>query len=187
MNDRSTHRRWNEETRNQFHPGVILAIIMGQTDLAPFGSKDSVELASHYLGYTREFSEAYMDGDQLIEGFVARWRSKIQNMAIPLALLYPDLARLGSWFRARGYFNEANLQPIFKARILAEVELKFGLVIPVFPREVLVLPTAVVETQPNRKKIHNWTAATFKPEGSPIPTKASKHMYLPAIPSASMK
>lgn len=187
MNDRSTHRRWNEETRNQFHPGVILAIIMGQTDLAPFGSKDSVELASHYLGYTREFSEAYMDGDQLIEGFVTRWQSKIQDMAIPLARLYPDLARLGSWLRVRGYFNEANLQPISKARILAEVELKFGLMLPVLPREVLVLPTAVVEAQPIRKKTLNWTAATFKPVGSPIPIKAAKNMNLPPIPSASMK
>lgn len=183
MNDRSTHRRWNEETRNQFHPGVILAIIMGQTDLAPFGSKDSVELASHYLGYTREFSEAYMDGDQLIEGFVMRWQIKIQNLAIPLARMYPDLARLGSWFRVRGYFNEASLEPISKARILAEVELKFGLMLPVLPREVLVLPTAVAEAQPIRK---NWTAVTFKPVGSP-PIKASKNMNLPPISGASMK
>lgn len=133
MNDKRSGRSWDEETRDEFHPAVILALIVGQFDLTPTGTQELIELTCHFLGYSREYSEAYRDGHNIIAGFYTRWLPKMHNIAEPLANLYPQLAKFGQYLRVRGYLDEGVRDERLQLEILREIERRFGYTISVLP------------------------------------------------------
>lgn len=171
MNERND-RTWNEETRNQFHPGTILAIIVGQAELSPRGCRELVELTSHFLGYSREYSEAYMDGQKIITGFYTRWLAKMPTLAGPLATLFPELAKYGLQLETRGFLNDCIQDEAVRAALWYEMEVKFGHAMTVFPS---ITPSAKEPVLPG-KKTTNWSAGTFQPG-----PKTPKYITLPPI------
>lgn len=173
-------RTWTEENRNQFHPGSILALIIGQIELSPRGNRELVELTSHFLGYTREYSDAYMDGQMFITGFYARWVAKMKAIAGPLAELYPELALYGAQLKKRGFLEDCVEDAIVRNHIFNEMEAKFGRFITVLPN-MSNSPINVIKTESPRKKTENWSAGTFQP-GSP---KLTKGISFPPIKGAT--
>lgn len=176
MNNRND-RTWNEETRNHFHPGTVLALIVGQAVLSPGGSKELVELTCHVLGSGRELSEAYIVGGKLVAGFYARWVPRMGQVAAHLRELFPELAKYGEQLKVRGFLDDCVDDEVVRNHLLHEIELKFGNTMTVLPYEKPVVPHSA---KGSKRKPFNCSATTFQPSNSPNPP-SNKYVILPPI------
>ncbi|MGV3740488.1 MAG: hypothetical protein ACO1N3_04270 [Gammaproteobacteria bacterium] len=174
MNNRN-ERTWNEESRNLFHSGTILALIVGQAALSPRGNKELVELTCHVWGSGRELSEAYIVGDSLIAGFYARWVPRMGHVAAHLRELFPELVKYGEQLKTRGFLEDCVDNEVVRNHLFAEIEFKFGHTLTVLPYGQSVVPSS----KESKRKPFNCSATTFQP--SVQNPQTNKYVILPPI------
>ena len=162
MNNRQDHPS-TEDSRNYFHPGTILALIVGLPELSPGGKQEVLELISHFLGYTREYANAYRDSRDFIPGFYSRWIAKIPKIAPTLAVLYPDLAQYAEQLNRRGFLDDCIEDAEVRDLIFKEIEEKFGFAEVVLPSGVSIRPVSVAVLDLEPEKSRKWSVGMFQP------------------------
>ncbi|KTD33233.1 hypothetical protein Lnau_2881 [Legionella nautarum] len=166
---------WSEETRNQFHPGVIIAAIrLDSVKYSPYphSTIGLAELASHTTGQGRE----YFQRDVTVNGGVAGFNFIVLPLLVTirrhLIESYPEIAKFAE------SLSERNLKKIFRSRedtahLIEEIEEKFGKTITVQPLDIPKDRLNEITIKLQQKYVQRATLTPFlgAPSEEPLPCR----------------